>query len=51
MSCVKNSLARRPQMAYSNFEFIRIVIDFIGDVSTSLNALLTFLSNLLNFGS
>jgi len=42
---------RAPKMAFDDFDFIRIVIDVIGDVATSLNALLTFISNLINFGS
>lgn len=39
----------KPKMAYSDFEFFRIVVDFIGDVAGSLNALLSFVQNLLNF--
>jgi len=40
---------RKPKMAFSDFDFVRIVIDFIGDVASSLNAVLTFIQNLLNF--
>lgn len=43
--------ARAPKAAFSDFDFVRIVIDFIGDLATSLNALLTFIQNVLNFGS
>ena len=40
---------RKPKMAFDDFEFLRIVIDFIGDVASSLNAVLTFVQNLLGF--
>ncbi len=40
-----------PKAAFSDFDFVRIVIDFIGDLATSLNALLVFIQNVLNFGS
>jgi hypothetical protein len=43
--------ARGPKAAFSDFEFVRIVIDFIGDLANSLNALLVFIQNLLSFGS
>ena len=46
----KHSVAeRKPKLALDDFDFIRIVIDFIGDVANSLNAVLTFVQNLLNF--
>jgi len=40
-----------PKAAFSDFDFFRIVVRFIGDVANSLNAVLTFIQNLLNFGS
>ena len=40
---------RKPKMALSDFDFVRVVIDFIGDVASSLNAVLTFIQNLLSF--
>lgn len=40
---------RKPQLAFSDFDFVRIVIDFIGDVASSLNAVLTFIQNLWAF--
>ena len=39
----------KPKLAFSDFDFLRVVIDFIGDVASSLNALLSFITNLLNF--
>lgn len=38
-----------PKLALNDFEFFRVVVDFIGDVASSLNALLSFITNLLNF--
>lgn len=40
---------RTPKLAFSDFDFVRIVIDFIGDVASSLNAVLTFIQNLWAF--
>ena len=40
-----------PKVAFSDFDFFRIVIGFIGDLANSLNALLTFIQNLTNFTS
>jgi hypothetical protein len=40
---------RKPKTAFSDFDFFRIVVDFIGDLAGSLNAVLTFVQNLLNF--
>lgn len=49
MSSVENINNRGPKTAFSDFDFVRIVIDFIGDVASSLNAVLVFIQNLLGF--
>ncbi|MBX3177686.1 MAG: hypothetical protein KF886_10020 [Candidatus Hydrogenedentes bacterium] len=51
MSSIVSTSKRHPKLAFSDFDFIRIVIDFIGDVANSLNAVLTFIRNLINFPS
>ena len=51
MSNVDKGSARGPKAAFSDFDFLRIAIDFIGDLATSLNAILSFIQNLLNFTS
>ena len=51
MSSLVKSNARSPKAAFSDFDFFRIVIGFIGDIATSLNALLTFVQNLINFNA
>lgn len=40
---------RTPQLALSDFDVFRVVIGFLGDVASSLNAVLNFIQNLLNF--
>lgn len=49
MSSNSTVVERKPKMAFDDFDFIRIVIDFIGDVASSLNAVLSFVQNLINF--
>jgi hypothetical protein len=51
MSSVRKSKVRGPKAAFSDFEFFRIVVDFIGDIANSLNALIALIQNLINFGS
>ena len=51
MSSVSKSSVRGPKAAFSDFDFFRIVVDFIGDIATSLNALLALIQNIINFGS
>lgn len=41
----------KPQLAFNDFEFARILVAFIGDLANSLNAVLAFIQNLMNFGS
>ncbi|MCF6284635.1 MAG: hypothetical protein L3K26_05555 [Candidatus Hydrogenedentes bacterium] len=50
LSVVKTN-ARGPKVAFSDFDFFRIAIGFIGDIATSLNALLALIQNIINFGS
>jgi len=49
MSSIQPTTGRNPKLAFSDFDFVRVVIDFIGDVASSLNAVLNFITNLLNF--
>tara|TARA_R110001592_G_scaffold251578_4_gene514277 strand:- start:208 stop:492 length:285 start_codon:yes stop_codon:yes gene_type:complete len=49
MTSVVKTNSRSPKAAYSDFNFFRLAVNFIGDLAGSLNALLTFITNLLNF--
>jgi len=49
MSTMPQIADRKPKKAFGDFDYFRIVIDFVGDLASSLNALLTFVQNLLNF--
>ena len=51
MSSVCKTNVRGPKAAFSDFDFFRIVVDFIGDIANSLNALLALIQNIINFGS
>ena len=49
MSTMSQIADHKPKAAFSDFDSFRVVIDFIGDLAGALNALLTFIQNLLNF--
>lgn len=49
MSKNLTTAGKKPQLAYSDFDFFRLVVGFIGDLASSLNAVLAFIQNLLNF--
>lgn len=47
----KQIQSRGPKTAFSDFDFIRLVVSFIGSLANSLNAILTFIQNLISFSS
>ena len=51
MLSVNTSLTRCPKAAFSDFDFVRLVVSFIGSLANSLNSVLTFIQNLISFGS